>query len=60
MSVDVFKLATGAAVMLVWAGVVEAFFSQYHYPVLPYGLKIAFGLVEAGALTLILWRVGRV
>jgi uncharacterized membrane protein SpoIIM required for sporulation len=43
---DIVHLIGGVAVLLVWAGIVEAFFSQYHEPVLPYSLKIAFGLVE--------------
>jgi uncharacterized membrane protein SpoIIM required for sporulation len=43
---DIVHLIGGVAVMLVWAGIVEAFFSQYHAPVLPYSAKIAFGLVE--------------
>jgi uncharacterized membrane protein SpoIIM required for sporulation len=43
---DIVHLIGGVAVMLVWAGIVEAFFSQYHEPVLPYGAKIAFGLIE--------------
>jgi uncharacterized membrane protein SpoIIM required for sporulation len=43
---DVVTLCFGAAVMLIWAGIVEAFFSQYHEPVLPYAFKIAFGSVE--------------
>jgi len=56
---DVVALAAGLAVMLVWAGLVEAFLSQYHEPVIPYSLKIAFGLVEAVLLTLFLTRAGR-
>jgi uncharacterized membrane protein SpoIIM required for sporulation len=56
---DVVALAGGLAAMLVWAGIVEAFLSQYHEPVLPYGLKIAFGLTEAVLLTLFLTRSGR-
>lgn len=47
---DVTRLIGGVAVMLVWAGIVESFFSQYHQPVLPYWLKIAFGTVELAAL----------
>jgi uncharacterized membrane protein SpoIIM required for sporulation len=47
---DVASLAGGMAVMLVWAGLIEAFVSQYHQPVLPYGLKIAFGSVELAML----------
>ena len=56
---DMLTLAGGAAVMLVWAGIIEAFFSQYHAPVLPYSLKIAFGLTELAALCLFLARGGR-
>jgi uncharacterized membrane protein SpoIIM required for sporulation len=58
ISRDVVTLAGGAALMLVWAGIVEAFLSQYHEPVIPYGAKIAFGLVEAALLTLFLSRAG--
>ena len=39
-------LIGGVAVMLVWAGMVESFVSQYHQPVIPYSLKIAFGSLE--------------
>jgi len=56
---DLLVIALGAAAMLVWAGIVEAFVSQYHQPVLPYSLKIVFGVLEMMALTLFLWRVGR-
>jgi uncharacterized membrane protein SpoIIM required for sporulation len=59
ISSDLLALATGAALLLVWAGIVESFFSQYHYPVLPYSLKIAFGAVELIALTFYLYRAGR-
>jgi uncharacterized membrane protein SpoIIM required for sporulation len=59
VSRDVMTLAGGAAVMLVWAGIVESFISQYHEPVIPYGLKISFGLVELALLTLFLSRAGR-
>ena len=45
--------------MLVWAGFVEAFLSQYHEPVIPYEAKIAFGLVELTLLCLFLGRSGR-
>jgi uncharacterized membrane protein SpoIIM required for sporulation len=58
ISRDVVALAGGIAVMLVWAGIVEAFLSQYHEPVIPYGMKIVFGLVEATLLTLFLTRAG--
>lgn len=43
---DLLRLVGGVAVLLVWAGVIEAFVSQYHEPVLPYGIKIAFGIVQ--------------
>jgi uncharacterized membrane protein SpoIIM required for sporulation len=56
---DLLAIALGAAAMLVWAGIVEAFVSQYHQPVLPYSLKIAFGILEMAALSIFLSRVGR-
>lgn len=43
---DAATLIGGVAVMLVWAGIVESFISQHHQPVLPYWLKIAFGIGE--------------
>ncbi len=49
-------LISGAALLLIWAGLVEAFFSQYHQPVLPYQFKIAFGLVELAVLFLFLFQ----
>lgn len=58
VSSDVVTLAGGLAVMLVWAGIVEAFLSQYHEPVISYGMKISFGIVEALLLTLFLARAG--
>ena len=58
VSRDVVTLAGGAAMMLVWAGLVEAFLSQYHEPVISYGTKITFGLVEAALLTFYLGFVG--
>ena len=58
VSKDLLTIAGGAAVMLVWAGIVESFFSQYHEPVLPYAVKIAFGSVELFALFFFLMRAG--
>jgi uncharacterized membrane protein SpoIIM required for sporulation len=55
---DLVTLIGGVAVMLVWAGFVEAFLSQYHEPVLPYSIKIAFGVTELLLLTLFLARSG--
>jgi uncharacterized membrane protein SpoIIM required for sporulation len=59
ISNDLVTLIIGVALMLVWAGIVEAFFSQYHAPVLPYTIKIAFGAFELIILTLFLGRAGR-
>jgi hypothetical protein len=56
---DIAVLVGGIAVLLVWAGIVEAFFSQYHEPVLPYWIKMTFGACELLALTLFLFFSGR-
>jgi len=56
---DLVTLILGVACLLVWAGIVEAFFSQYHEPVLPYAIKITFGLVELSLLALFLTRAGK-
>ena len=56
---DLFAIIAGAAALLVWAGIVEAFVSQYHRPVIPYGLKIAFGVCELTALIGFLGWAGR-
>jgi uncharacterized membrane protein SpoIIM required for sporulation len=56
---DVIALAGGFALMLIWAGTVEAFISQTHQPVLPYAVKIAFGVVEVSALAAYLLLAGR-
>jgi hypothetical protein len=58
VSRDLVTLIFGVACLLVWAGFVEAFLSQYHEPVIPYELKIAFGLVELMLLVLFLSRSG--
>ena len=55
---DLTTLFFGVSLMLVWAGFVESFFSQYHEPVMPYAVKIIFGLIELTALTLFLWKAG--
>lgn len=56
---DVVTLCLGASLMLVWAGIVEAFLSQYHEPVVPYAAKIAFGCVELAMLAWYFLWVGR-
>ncbi len=52
-------LIAGLAMMLVWAGMMEAFFSQHHAPVLPYGFKVAVGAAELALLTIYLLLIGR-
>ena len=59
VSHDVLTLVGGLALMLVWAGIVEAFFSQFHEPFLPYWLKTAFGTLELCLLVLFLAKSGR-
>jgi uncharacterized membrane protein SpoIIM required for sporulation len=59
ISGDLVTLSIGFALMLVWAGFVESFLSQYHEPVVPYEAKIAFGVLELIALVLYLGRSGR-
>lgn len=59
ISRDLLTLTCGLGLMLVWAGVVEAFFSQFHEPILPYSLKITFGLIELALLSLYLGWAGR-
>jgi uncharacterized membrane protein SpoIIM required for sporulation len=56
---DAVTLSFGFALLLVWAGFVEAFLSQYHEPVVPYDAKIAFGTIELALLVLYLARSGR-
>jgi uncharacterized membrane protein SpoIIM required for sporulation len=59
VSGDIVSLIFGVGLLLVWAGIVEAFLSQYHEPVLPYAVKITFGLVELVLLSLFLAKSGR-
>ena len=56
---DLVTLICGVAILLVWAGIVESFLSQYHEPVIPYSVKIAFGAAELVLLILFLGRSGR-
>lgn len=53
---SLFTLIGGVSLMLVWAGFVEAFVSQYHQPVLPYWIKISFGTLELILLIVFLGR----
>ena len=59
VSRDLATLIFGVGILLVWAGFVEAFLSQYHEPVIPYELKIAFGLLELILLWLFLAKSGK-
>jgi uncharacterized membrane protein SpoIIM required for sporulation len=52
---DMMTLIGGVGVMLVWAGAIESFLSQYHQPVVPYWAKITFGAVEFLSL---IWLLG--
>lgn len=56
---DLVTLACGVALLLVWAGVVEATLSQLHAPILPYSAKIAFGTASLVLLGLYLGVCGR-
>lgn len=53
---DVATLCGGAALLLVWAGVIESFLSQHHEPALPYAAKIAFGAAQLAGL---IWWLSR-
>jgi uncharacterized membrane protein SpoIIM required for sporulation len=52
-------LICGAGLMLIWAGIIESFLSQYHQPVVPYAAKIGFGLTELLVLIAFLGFSGR-
>jgi uncharacterized membrane protein SpoIIM required for sporulation len=52
-------LVAGLAMMLVWAGIMEAFFSQHHALVLPYWFKVAVGIAELVLLTAYLLLIGQ-
>jgi uncharacterized membrane protein SpoIIM required for sporulation len=56
---DLVTLIAGVALMLVWAGFVESFLSQYHEPVIPYAAKISLGVIELLALFFYFSRAGR-
>ena len=56
---DLVTLIFGVGLMLIWAGFIESFLSQYHEPVIPYAVKITFGVIELVLLVLFLARSGR-
>lgn len=55
---DLVTLIFGVAILLAWAGFVEAFLSQYHEPVFPYWAKIGLGSAELVLLALFLGKSG--
>jgi uncharacterized membrane protein SpoIIM required for sporulation len=55
---DLISLMFGVSILLIWAGIVEAFLSQYHEPVVPYEAKILLGLSQLGMLCYFLGRSG--
>jgi len=59
ISNDLLTLIGGVACFLVWAGLVEAFLSQYHAPVMPYWVKILLGGIELVLLVAFLTRSGK-
>jgi uncharacterized membrane protein SpoIIM required for sporulation len=58
VSGDIATLIFGVGIMLIWAGFIESFLSQYHEPVIPYVAKIAFGCVELTLLCVFLSKSG--
>ena len=58
ISGDIVTLIFGVGLMLIWAGFIEAFLSQYHEPVIPYAAKIAFGFIELVLLFLFYAKSG--
>lgn len=55
---DLVTLIGGVTIMLIWAGLVESFLSQYHEPIFPYWAKITLGSVELALLVLFLLKAG--
>jgi len=56
---DLVTLIGGVAILLVWAGIIESFLSQYHQGVVPYWLKISFGSLQLAGLISFLAISGR-
>jgi uncharacterized membrane protein SpoIIM required for sporulation len=56
---DVLRLLGGVVALLIWAGLIESFFSQFHAPALPYSVKITFGVIQSILLVLYLRIAGR-
>ena len=58
ISNDLVTMIAGVSILLIWAGFIESFLSQYHEPVLPYSFKIIFGLIELFLLFFFLFKSG--
>jgi uncharacterized membrane protein SpoIIM required for sporulation len=56
---DLVVLTSGVAALLIWAGIIESFMSQYHEPILPYAVKISFGIIQLAGLIAYLGLAGR-
>jgi uncharacterized membrane protein SpoIIM required for sporulation len=56
---DIASIAGGIALLLIWAGIIEAFFSQYHEPILPYWIKATFGAIQLILVVAYLTFAGR-
>ena len=59
ISGDLSTLIGGTALLLIWAGIIESFFSQYHHPIIPYSVKIAFGSIELLLFVVFFYFAGR-
>jgi uncharacterized membrane protein SpoIIM required for sporulation len=59
VSGSVIALTGGIVILLVWAGIIESFLSQYHEPVIPYALKIGFGATQLALVITYFARAGR-
>jgi len=59
ISGDLVLLIFGVAILLIWAGIVEAFLSQYHEPVIQYEIKIIFGIAELLLLAVFLGKTAK-
>ena len=57
---DLVILISAVALLLIWAGIIESFMSQYHEPILPYSFKIVFGAFQLLGLIAYLTFVGRI
>ena len=56
---DLVTLTCGAALLLIWAGIVEAFLSQYHQPVLPVLDEDQPGLDRTRTAILVFFEIGK-